>query len=115
MLGRNIGYGALYNRITSLWKPTQSFRLMDVANGYYLVRFQSRVDHDAALTQNPWIVFGHYLTIQLWTVDFDPSRPFLCGVLAWIHFSGLPGFLAIQPDPTAMCVGSVNLAWDFGV
>ncbi|MBA0743252.1 hypothetical protein Gogos_005957 [Gossypium gossypioides] len=42
LLGRNIGYRALYNHITSLWKPTQSFRLMDVANGYYLIRFQSR-------------------------------------------------------------------------
>ncbi|MBA0756207.1 hypothetical protein Gogos_000038 [Gossypium gossypioides] len=26
---------------------------MDVANGYYLVRFQSRVDYDAVLTQGP--------------------------------------------------------------
>ncbi|MBA0717214.1 hypothetical protein Golax_005051 [Gossypium laxum] len=29
LLRRNIGFGALYNHITSLWKPTQSFRLMD--------------------------------------------------------------------------------------
>ncbi|MFQ6636278.1 hypothetical protein Gotur_012867 [Gossypium turneri] len=42
LLGRNIGYGDLYNHITSLWKPTQSFHLMDVANGFYIVRFQSR-------------------------------------------------------------------------
>ncbi|KAK5832587.1 hypothetical protein PVK06_016389 [Gossypium arboreum] len=40
LLGRNIGYGALLNRITSFWKPAQPFCLMDVANGYYLVRFQ---------------------------------------------------------------------------
>ncbi|MBA0852036.1 hypothetical protein Goshw_000327 [Gossypium schwendimanii] len=26
---------------------------MDVANGYYLVRFQSKVDYDVALTQGP--------------------------------------------------------------
>ncbi|MBA0804639.1 hypothetical protein Gohar_004211 [Gossypium harknessii] len=94
LLGRNIGYGDLYNHITSLWKPTQSFHLMDVANGFYIVRFQSRVDYDAALTQGPWVVFGHYLTVQLWTVDFNLSRPFPCGVLAWIHFPGLPRFLS---------------------
>ncbi|MBA0790877.1 hypothetical protein Gohar_015494 [Gossypium harknessii] len=50
LLGCNIGYGVLHNRITSLWKPIQSFRLMDVENGYYLVRFQSRVDYYVALT-----------------------------------------------------------------
>ncbi|KAK5777123.1 hypothetical protein PVK06_045089 [Gossypium arboreum] len=50
LLGHNIGYGALYKHITS--KPTQSFRLMDVANGYYFVRFQCKVDYDAALTQD---------------------------------------------------------------
>ncbi|KAH1129817.1 hypothetical protein J1N35_001195 [Gossypium stocksii] len=53
LLGRNIGYGPLLNRITDLWKPTKSFHLMDIANGYYLIRFQNRVDYDAALTQAP--------------------------------------------------------------
>ncbi|PPS06513.1 hypothetical protein GOBAR_AA14134 [Gossypium barbadense] len=42
---------------------------------------------------DPWTVFGHYLTVQLWTVDFYPSRPFPYGVLAWIRFLGLSGFL----------------------
>ncbi|KAG8503146.1 hypothetical protein CXB51_000967 [Gossypium anomalum] len=63
LLGHNTGYGALFTRINSLWKPTRSFRLMDVANGYYLVRFHCQVDYDVALIQ------------------------------AWIHFLGLPGFL----------------------
>ncbi|MBA0757762.1 hypothetical protein Gotri_020829 [Gossypium trilobum] len=34
--GCNIGYGVLYNRISSLWRPSQPFHLMDVENGYYL-------------------------------------------------------------------------------
>ncbi|PPR86803.1 hypothetical protein GOBAR_AA33884 [Gossypium barbadense] len=93
LLGRNIGYGVLYNRISSLWKPSQPFRLMDIKNGYYLVRFQSRVDYDLALTQGPWIVFGHYLTVQPWTVEFDPLKPFPSVVTARIRFPGLPGFL----------------------
>ncbi|KAH1122228.1 hypothetical protein J1N35_005388 [Gossypium stocksii] len=65
LLSRNIGYGVLHNHITSLWKPPQPFRLMDIENGYYLVRFQSRVNYDSALTQGPCIVFRHYLTVQL--------------------------------------------------
>ncbi|KAH1091033.1 hypothetical protein J1N35_018290 [Gossypium stocksii] len=63
LLGWNIGYGVLHNCISSLWKPSQPFRLMDIDNRHYLVQFQSREDYDLALTQGPWIVFGHYLTI----------------------------------------------------
>ncbi|MBA0756206.1 hypothetical protein Gogos_000038 [Gossypium gossypioides] len=29
--------------------------------------------------------------VQLWTVDFDLSRPFPCGVLAWIRFPKIRG------------------------
>ncbi|KAK5819074.1 hypothetical protein PVK06_024031 [Gossypium arboreum] len=76
LLGWNIDYRALDNHISSLWKPSQPFRLMDIENGYFLVRFQCRVDYDLALTQGPWIVFGHYLTVQPWTIEFDPLKPF---------------------------------------
>ncbi|KAG8494050.1 hypothetical protein CXB51_011564 [Gossypium anomalum] len=93
LLGQNIGYGALHNRISTLWKPSQPFCLMDIENGYFLVRFQCRVDYDLALTQAPWIVFGHYLTAQPWTIKFDPLKPFPNVVTAWIRFPGLPGFL----------------------
>ncbi|MBA0711341.1 hypothetical protein Golax_010536 [Gossypium laxum] len=62
LLGRNIRYGVLHNRIYSLLRPSQPFLLMDVENGYYLVQFQNRDDYDMALTQGPWIVFRHYLT-----------------------------------------------------
>ncbi|KAL1108794.1 hypothetical protein V6Z11_D03G135000 [Gossypium hirsutum] len=37
LLGCNIGYGVLHNRISNLWRPSQPFRLMDVENGYYLI------------------------------------------------------------------------------
>ncbi|KAH1081558.1 hypothetical protein J1N35_021319 [Gossypium stocksii] len=33
LLGRNIDYNALYNRIISLWKPVKPIRIMDIDNG----------------------------------------------------------------------------------
>ncbi|KAK5840438.1 hypothetical protein PVK06_009338 [Gossypium arboreum] len=66
---------------------------MDIENGYFLVRFQNRVHYDLALTQGPWIVFGHYLTVQPWTIEFDLLKLFPSIVTVWIHFPGLPGFL----------------------
>ncbi|PPD75772.1 hypothetical protein GOBAR_DD27303 [Gossypium barbadense] len=32
LLGRNISYGVLHNHISSLWRPSKPFRLMDVKN-----------------------------------------------------------------------------------
>ncbi|XP_017618098.1 uncharacterized protein LOC108462689 [Gossypium arboreum] len=46
LLGRNIGYNTLLNRITSLWKPISPIHLMDIENGYYLVRFVNKADYD---------------------------------------------------------------------
>ncbi|MBA0580916.1 hypothetical protein Gorai_023115 [Gossypium raimondii] len=39
-------------------------------------------DYEMVLTQGPWVVFGHYLTVQPWTIDFNPLRPFPSVVLA---------------------------------
>lgn len=41
LLGQNLSYTILLNRIHNLWKPSQQFHLMDVENRYFLVKFQS--------------------------------------------------------------------------
>ncbi|KAK5776573.1 hypothetical protein PVK06_044533 [Gossypium arboreum] len=39
-----------HNRIYSLWKPSHPFHLMNVKNGYFLVKFQIREDYEKVLT-----------------------------------------------------------------
>ncbi|PPR87700.1 hypothetical protein GOBAR_AA32989 [Gossypium barbadense] len=93
LLGRNIGYGVLNNRINSLWNPIKPFHLIDIENRYYLVKFQSIDDYTKVLSQGPWMIYGQYLTVQPWTKDFNSSQPYPSIVLAWIRLPGLPGFL----------------------
>ncbi|KAH1106533.1 hypothetical protein J1N35_010301 [Gossypium stocksii] len=93
MLGQNLGIKTLHNRLYWIWKPSKPFQLMDIENGYFLVKFQSTVDYDMILSQGPWIIFGHYLTIQPWTIDFNPRLPYPILVLTWIQFPGLPSHL----------------------
>ncbi|KAG8501637.1 hypothetical protein CXB51_004070 [Gossypium anomalum] len=93
LLGRNIGYGTLNNRIYSLWNPSKPFHLMDIKNRYFLAKFQSIDDYTKVLTQGPWLIYGQYLTVQPWTKEFSTSQPYPSTVLAWIPFPGLPGFL----------------------
>lgn len=46
LLGRNIGYSILQNKVYSLWKPSSSFHLMDIENGYFMAKFQNKLDYE---------------------------------------------------------------------
>lgn len=64
LLGRRIGYNALWNKVCFLWKPTMRIQLMDIYNNYYLARFKSASAYNNALSKGSWVIFGHYLTVQ---------------------------------------------------
>ncbi|KAH1107992.1 hypothetical protein J1N35_011760 [Gossypium stocksii] len=93
LLGRNIGFSVLQNKIYNLWRPSKPMHLMDIENGYFLVKFQNKVDYERVLSEGPWIIFGQYLTVQPWTLGFDPFQAFPSVVMAWIRFPSLPGYL----------------------
>ncbi|MBA0789665.1 hypothetical protein Gotri_026051 [Gossypium trilobum] len=38
-----------------------------------LAKFQNPGDFERVLSQGPWIVYGQYLTVQPWSIDFNPS------------------------------------------
>ncbi|MBA0776807.1 hypothetical protein Gotri_011753, partial [Gossypium trilobum] len=54
-LGRKIGFNALLNKVTTLWSSRQSIQLMDLENGYYLVRFQDEGGFNKVLVGGPWV------------------------------------------------------------
>ena len=62
--GRNIGYKTLCTRLHELWRTTMTYSMIDLENNYFLIRFCSSGDAVDALTKGPWIIMGHYLTVQ---------------------------------------------------
>ncbi|KAK5841702.1 hypothetical protein PVK06_004025 [Gossypium arboreum] len=93
LLGRNIGYATLFNRISSLWRPTKLFHLKDIKNDYFLAKLQCIEDYNKALSQGPWIIYGQYLIVQPWKKYFSPMKSYPSMVLAWIRLPGLLGFM----------------------
>lgn len=91
LLGRNIVYVALHNRVSNLRWPSKPFQLMDIENRYFLEKFQFVEDFDKVFSQGPWIIYDQYLTAQPWTMEFNLMRPFPKIILALIRFSRLPG------------------------
>lgn len=67
LLGRSIGYEALCNRLEALWGGSQGFSVIDLENNFYLVWFRNESDAHHTLTQGPWTILGHYLTVQQWS------------------------------------------------
>lgn len=71
LLGRKIRYNALLNKVCSLWKPRMRFQLMDIDSDYYLAKFELEEDFNNVVAKGPWVIFGHYLTVQPWSSDFS--------------------------------------------
>lgn len=82
LLGRSIGFAVLQNKIYNSWKPSMLIKMMDIGNGYFFVRFQSKENYERVFSQGPWIIFGQYLMVQLWSLESNP---------AWIRFQGFRG------------------------
>ncbi|KAL4363545.1 hypothetical protein GQ457_04G013420 [Hibiscus cannabinus] len=90
VLGRRIGYNTLHNRIYGIWKPSHPIKLIDIENDIFLVKFSDRNDYLKVLTEGPWTIFGHYLTVEQWSLDFQPSQASPSRLMAWIRLPGLP-------------------------
>lgn len=90
LLGRSIGYEALCNRLEALWGGSQGFSVIDLGNNFYLVWFRNESDAHHALTQGPWTILGHYLTVQQWNPQFDSTNDKIDSIVAWIRLPGMP-------------------------
>ncbi|KAK2981990.1 hypothetical protein RJ640_007582 [Escallonia rubra] len=90
LLGRTVGFRLLYQRMKSLWKLRGDFEAVDLGNDFYVVRFQTREDYAHVLLDGPWVILGHYLTVQKWKPQFRPHTEEITSTLAWVRFPELP-------------------------
>ncbi|KAI9127941.1 hypothetical protein K1719_000934 [Acacia pycnantha] len=88
LLGRSITYHDLLMRTRGLWQAKGSYQLVDMEGGFYMATFDLIEDYTKVLTGGPWMVFGAYLTVQPWKVDFD-AQSSISNVVAWIRLPGL--------------------------
>ena len=89
LLGRNVDYKLLFNRLMALWKPSGEIRITDLDNGYFLVNMDNYEDCVNALTKGPWTILGHYLTVELWSINFNPEANFPASTVIWIRLPNM--------------------------
>lgn len=62
---------------------------MYIENDYYLAKFESELDYNNVLSKGHWVIYGHYLIVQLWSSHFSTLDSYPQFVVAWIRISGL--------------------------
>ncbi|KAI9116004.1 hypothetical protein K1719_012934 [Acacia pycnantha] len=73
LLGRTIGYKLLLSILQSMWAKKGVPSLINIGNGFFVVKFTNKDDCLQALTGGPWMVFDHYLTGQVLRVEAGVS------------------------------------------
>lgn len=89
LLGKNVGYRVMFERLQRLWKPQGGFEILDVDNGYYMVKFDHPADKEAVASGGPWMLFDHYLCVSQWTPEFASPNANIQRTMVWICFPGL--------------------------
>ncbi|KAI9126543.1 hypothetical protein K1719_002139 [Acacia pycnantha] len=90
LLGRKIGFRYLRSQLQTIWKPSGHIKLIDLNDDCFLVRFQEDLDYQNALLSGPWMIFGHYLTVQPWTPSFKPYEHVVNQDIGWVRLPKLP-------------------------
>ncbi|KAL8128646.1 LOW QUALITY PROTEIN: hypothetical protein V2J09_017801 [Rumex salicifolius] len=77
-------------KLRELWKPAGKWTIMDLPNGYYVIRFETKRDYYHALDDGPWTIFGHYLITKEWSPLFNPEKDVLTTASTWVQVETLP-------------------------
>ncbi|KAL8166809.1 hypothetical protein V2J09_008308 [Rumex salicifolius] len=92
-LGTKIPYEIMQRKLRELWKPKSRMRVIDLPNGYYLIKFKEEADYMGVLIGGPWTIFGHYVIIKPWSPNFNPLTDVISTSPAWIRLHDLPVIL----------------------
>ena len=85
-LGKTFGF---QHYAQSLWKLSEDFQLLDVDNGFFMVKFDQPNDREKVMEGGPWMIFDHYLVVQPWSPKFVSPTAKVSRALVWIRFPGL--------------------------
>lgn len=89
LLGKNVGFTTMKSKLASTWKLGGGFELMDVDNGFYMVKFDLADDREKVINGGPWMFFDHYLAVANWSPDFVSSTAKIEKTLVWVRFPGM--------------------------
>ncbi|CAL2225696.1 unnamed protein product [Prunus armeniaca] len=89
LLGRSHTYNYLRARLQQNWILKGEWKLIDLINDYFVVKFELEEDLNFVLIGGPWIIAGQYLVMQIWRSGFCPATAHVTRMAAWIRVSAI--------------------------
>lgn len=89
MFNGKLGYMALMRRLKKKWNLKGGMVLTDIGCKFYIARFTNMEDYQYVLTQGPWMIEDHYLTIRKWIPNFIPDEAPIKVLTAWVRIPNL--------------------------
>lgn len=90
LVGANIRYKSLHNKIINIWRPKGTFQLIDLGYEYFILKFQMKDDISKAFDGGPWFIGENFLSVQKWKPDFHPASSSITSRAAWVRILDLP-------------------------
>ncbi|XP_057442366.1 uncharacterized protein LOC130734080 [Lotus japonicus] len=85
LLGKRLGFRTMKARLASVWRLVGDFDLLDIDNGFYMVKFDIAADRAKVMEGGPWMIFDHYLAVATWSKEFLSPLARVTKTLAWIR------------------------------
>lgn len=89
LLGNNLGFNIMKAKLDKLWNLKEGFEIMDLGHGFYMVKFDYETDRNKVINRDPWMIFYHYLTMRLWSPEFNAAHATIDKTFVWIRVPSL--------------------------
>lgn len=80
----------LHIKLSQLWRPLASWKVIPIGKGYFEFSFSSLEDMRKVLSVGSWNLEPGTLRLFTWTPDFNPELVRQTNVQCWIRIFGLP-------------------------
>lgn len=89
-MGRPHAYTYFLLKLQQKWTMLKGrWSLIDIANDYYVLKFELEDDLNRVLCGGPWIIAGQYLAMQKWKLGFNAKEDRITKLIVWVRITGL--------------------------
>ncbi|BFG14285.1 hypothetical protein CerSpe_005590 [Prunus speciosa] len=88
-VGKTHTYNFVLARLKQHWRLKGPMQLVDLDNGFFIVRFVLEEDLLYVVTGGPWVVAGQYVVVQKWRPNFCAAEEHVSRITVWVRLSGM--------------------------
>ncbi|GAU39341.1 hypothetical protein TSUD_60920 [Trifolium subterraneum] len=109
LLGKNLGYNIMKNKLENVWKLMGGIELMDVGTAFYMVKFDEGDDKNKVINGGPWMIYDHYVASVLWAIASMVGNTIKVDLHTLKVARGQFARMCVEVDLTKPVVGRVGI------